>query len=263
MTSAGRLHGKVALVAGAGSQLSGIGTGQATAIVLAREGAHVLVVDRDLEAAGRTVERIRAEGWTAQAVAGDIVSRSECATIVAQATSEVGEIDILVNNVGVSVPGTVCEVDEVEWDRAFAVNIKGVVAMSRAVIPGMVRMGGGAIVNVSSISSIRPQGATPYSTTKGAVIALTQAMAVDHGGRGIRVNCIMPGPLFTPMAGAHQMSESARTQRRAASALGIEGTGWDVAFAALYLASDEARYVTGVVLPVDGGAVLRGPERAN
>ncbi len=137
----------------------------------------------------------------------------------------------------------------------------GVVTTSRAVVAVMAAGGGGAIVNLSSISATRPRGLTPYSTAKGAVLALTRAMAVDHAGQGIRVNAIAPGPIHTPMVAAEGMSEELRDRRRAASPLGIEGTGWDVGYAALFLVSDEARYITGRTLPVDGGVSIRSPER--
>jgi NAD(P)-dependent dehydrogenase (short-subunit alcohol dehydrogenase family) len=125
----------------------------------------------------------------------------------------------------------------------------------------MARGGGGAIVNISSISALRPRGLTPYSVSKGAVIALTRAMAIDHASEGIRVNCIAPGPVYTPMVYAGGMSEELRDRRRRASPLGIEGTGWDIGHAALFLVSDEARYITGVVLPVDGGVTLTSASR--
>ena len=141
------------------------------------------------------------------------------------------------------------------------VNVTSMMLSSKHAIPAIAAGGGGAIVNISSISALRPRGLTAYSTSKGAVIALTQAMAVDHAKEGIRVNCIAPGPVYTPMVYAGGMSDELRERRRLASPLGIEGTGWDVAYAALFLASDEARYVTGVVLPVDGGVTLVGPER--
>jgi NAD(P)-dependent dehydrogenase (short-subunit alcohol dehydrogenase family) len=142
-----------------------------------------------------------------------------------------------------------------------AVNVRTVVNASRAVIPVMADGGGGAIVNLSSISAIRPRGLTPYTTAKGAVLALTRAMAIDHAGQGIRVNAIAPGPLYTPMVAAAGMPAEVRERRRAASPLGVEGTGWDVGYAALYLVSDEARYITGCTLTVDGGVSIRSPDR--
>jgi NAD(P)-dependent dehydrogenase (short-subunit alcohol dehydrogenase family) len=128
-------------------------------------------------------------------------------------------------------------------------------------VPAMAKSGGGAIVNISSISALRPRGLTPYSVSKGAVIALTRAMAIDHAPQGIRVNCIAPGPVYTPMVYSAGMTDELRDRRRRASPLGVEGSGWDIGYAALYLVSDEARYVTGVVLPVDGGVTITSAGR--
>src|SRR5262249_30909604 len=144
----------------------------------------------------------------------------------------------------------------------MTVNVDTMFLAAKHAIPAMRRTGGGAIVNVSSISALRPRGLTAYSVSKGAVIALTKAMAVDHGPEGIRVNCVAPGPVYTPMVYQRRMSPAARDRRRRASALKIGGTGWDIAHAVRYLLSDSARYITGHVLVVDGGAPLSGPERA-
>ena len=142
------------------------------------------------------------------------------------------------------------------------VNVETMYLTSRFAIPAMLESGeGGAIVNVSSISALRPRGLTAYTTSKGAVIALTRAMAVDHGPQGIRVNCVAPGPVYTPMVYERGMSDAAREQRRKASLLGMEGTGWDVGMAIRFLMSSQARYVTGQTLVVDGGVTLKGPER--
>ena len=142
-------------------------------------------------------------------------------------------------------------------------NVESMFIASRHAIPAMKdTAGGGAIVNVSSISALRPRGLTPYSTSKGAVIALTRAMAVDHGPEGIRVNCVAPGPVYTPMVYSRQMTPAGREARRRASVLGIEGTGWDIGYAVRFLLSAEARYITGQTLVVDGGATLVGPARA-
>ena len=127
---------------------------------------------------------------------------------------------------------------------------------SKAAIPAMVANGGGAIVNISSIAAMRPRGLTPYATSKGAVIALTKGLAADHGRQNIRVNCIAPGPVYTPMVYAAGMTDEVRERRRKAAALPLEGSGWDVGYAALFLVSDEARYISGVVLPVDGGVLV-------
>lgn len=259
---AGRLAGKVAIVTGAGSQLDdGIGNGRATAIVFAREGARVLVVDRNLEAAEITCAMIRAEGGEAVPFEANVTNAFECEAMVAGAVDRWGRLDILDNNVGISGPGSVTTVDEELWDRVMRVNVKSMMLCSKYAIPAMAANGGGAIVNISSISAIRPRGLTPYTTSKGAVEALTKAMAVDHAREGIRVNAIEPGPVYTPMVYARGMSEELRERRRVSSLLQVEGTGWDIAKAALFLASDDARYITGVILPVDGGVTLQSPSR--
>ncbi|PRZ42325.1 NAD(P)-dependent dehydrogenase (short-subunit alcohol dehydrogenase family) [Antricoccus suffuscus] len=256
-----RLEGKVAVVTGGGSRGDGIGTGRAASIVFAREGARVAVVDRDRAAAQTTVDMIKAEGGVAAAVEADLSSYDACVAMADEASGLWGRIDILDNNVGREGRGTILEVDEAEWDAVLGVNVKSTVFVSKAIIPKIIASGGGAIVNISSISAWCARGLTPYTTAKGAVISLTRAMAVDHAAQGIRVNCIAPGPLYTPMVSSAGMDEELRERRKKASLLQIEGTAWDVGHAALYLVSDEARYVTGVLLPVDGGVSIRSPDR--
>jgi NAD(P)-dependent dehydrogenase (short-subunit alcohol dehydrogenase family) len=166
-----------------------------------------------------------------------------------------------VNNVGVLARGTVVTVTEDDWDRVMAVNLKSMVLTSKYAVPEMVKSGGGAIVNISSIEAVRA-GAVgpvlPYSVSKGGVVTLTVQMAAQHGRDNVRVNCIEPGFLYTPMVGPF-LTPEARELRRKAAPLGTEGTAWDVAYAALFLASDEARWVTGAVLPVDGGLLTVSP----
>ena len=256
-----RLEGKVAIVTGAGSRGEGIGNGRATAILFAREGAKVLLADTDDVAARATLAMIEQEGGDAVSFHADVTSAGDCRAMVEEAVSRWGRLDILDNNVGIGSRGTVVDVDEDEWDRVMVVNVKGMMLAGKAAIPAMANGGGGAIVNISSIAALRPRGLTAYGTSKGAVISLTYSMAVDHARDGIRVNCIAPGPVYTPMVYAAGMSEELRERRRNASLLKIEGTGWDIGNAALFLCSDEARYITGVVLPVDGGVTIRGPER--
>ncbi len=256
-----RLEGKVAIVTGAGSRAEGIGNGRAAAVLFAREGARVLLVDQQAEAAERTLAMIRAEGGEAAIFAADVTRTADCRAMVEEAVRRWGRLDVLDNNVGIGGRGTVVDVDEVEWERVMRVNVTGMMLASKHAIPAMAVGGGGAIVNISSISALRPRGLTPYSASKGAVIALTRAMAVDHAAQGIRVNCIAPGPVYTPMVYAGGMSDELRERRRRASPLGVEGSGWDVGYAALFLASDEARYITGVVLPVDGGVTLTSASR--
>jgi len=257
------LAGKVAIVTGGGAADDGIGNGRAAAVLLARAGAKVLVVDLDCERAARTVAMIEAEGGTAAPFVADVTDERQASAMVAEALARFGRLDCLDNNVGISGPGRVTEVAPEQWRRVMQVNVESMFIASRHAIPAMKETaGGGAIVNVSSISALRPRGLTPYSTSKGAVIALTRAMAVDHGQDGIRVNCVAPGPVYTPMVYSRQMTPAGREARRRASVLGIEGTGWDIGYAVRFLLSTEARYITGQTLVVDGGATLVGPARA-
>ncbi len=258
---AGRLDGKVAIVTGAGSRGAGVGNGKAAAILFAREGAKVCLVDNVLARAEETRAAIEAEGGDAFAMEANVANDADCKRIVDSTVMRYGKVDILHNNVGID-PGVVSVVDvtEATWDETMDVNVKSMMLMSKHAIPVMVQEGGGAIVNISSISALRPRGLTPYTVSKGAVIALTQAMAVDHAPQGVRVNCIAPGPVFTPMV-ADGMTEERRERRAKASPLGTEGTAWDIGYAALFLASPEARWITGQVLSVDGGTTLVGPSR--
>jgi NAD(P)-dependent dehydrogenase (short-subunit alcohol dehydrogenase family) len=256
-----RLAGKVAIVTGAGSRAEGIGNGRAAAVLFAREGARVLLVDLHKEAAEATHALIAAEGGESAVLAADVTRGDDCRGMVEEAVHRWGRLDILDNNVGIGSRGTVVDETEAHWERVMDVNVKSMMLTGKHAIPVMARGGGGAIVNISSISALRPRGLTAYSASKGAVIALTRAMAIDHAAQGIRVNCIAPGPVYTPMVYAGGMPDEVRERRRQASPLGIEGTAWDIAYAALYLVSDEARYVTGVVLPVDGGVTIASPGR--
>ena len=255
------LTGKVAVVTGGGAAGDGIGNGRAAAILLARAGARVVVVDRDKALAQRTVAMIEEGGGTGVAVEADVTQAAGCAAVVQTALDGFGRLDLLDNNVGIGSRGTVVDETEEGWRRVMQVNVDSMFLMSKHAIPAMRRVGGGAIVNVSSISALRPRGLTVYSVSKGAVIALTRAMAVDHGREGIRVNCVAPGPVYTPMVYGRGMSATARDRRRQASALGIEGTGWDIGHAVRFLLSGHARYITGHTLVVDGGTTLSAPER--
>ena len=257
------LAGKVAIVTGAGAQGDGIGNGRAAAILLARAGTRVLVVDRRLDLAERTVAMIAAEGGTAIAHAADVTDEGECGAMVAAALRQFGRLDFLDNNVGIGGRGSVVEMAPAAWQNVMRVNVDSMFLAAKHAIPAMIETAaGGAIVNIASISALRPRGLTAYSASKGAVIALTRAMAVDHGPDNIRVNCVAPGPVYTPMVYAGGMSVPAREQRRRASVLGREGTGWDVGHAVRFLLSDHARYITGQTLVVDGGATLVGPARS-
>jgi NAD(P)-dependent dehydrogenase (short-subunit alcohol dehydrogenase family) len=257
-----RLEGKVAIVTGAGSQLDeGIGNGRAAAVLMAREGARVLLVDRKASAAAATLAMIRDEGGEAAAFEADVTNPADCEALVADVIRRWGRLDILDNNVGIGGAGSVVTAEPEMWDRVMAVNVKSMMLASKYAVPAMIASGGGSIINIASIAAMRPSRLTPYATSKGAVISLTQAMAVDHGRDGIRVNCIAPGPVYTPMVYAAGMSEEMRERRRESSLLKVEGTGWDIGHAVVFLASDEAKYITGVVLPVDGGVLLSSPNR--
>ena len=253
-----RLAGKVAIVTGAGSSGKVIGNGKATAILFAREGAKVLCADAVEDRAGETVEAIVKEGGTASSIRADVTKSDDCAAMVQAAVERYGRLDILDNNVGISVRADVLEVTEEQWDRVMAVNVKSIMLTSKYAIPQMIRGSGGSIINISSIAGLRANQSTPYSTSKAAVIGITRSMAGDHGRQGIRVNCIVPGLVYGPMV-APRMDEALRARRRDASLLGTEGTGWDVAWAAVFLASDESRWITGVALPVDAGLLVTSP----
>lgn len=256
------LAGRVAIVTGGGAAGDGIGNGRAASILLARSGVKVLVVDREPDLARRTAEMITAEGGGAAGCGADVTDEAQCGAMVREVLSRFGRLDFLVNNVGIGSRGSVLAEEPAAWRRVMQVNVESVFLASRAAIPEMMRTaGGGSIVNISSISALRPRGLTTYSASKGAVIALTRAMAVDHGPDRIRVNCVAPGPVYTPMVYARGMTPEARDQRRRASVLGIEGTGWDIGQAVRFLLSDRARFITGQTLVVDGGATLVGPAR--
>jgi NAD(P)-dependent dehydrogenase (short-subunit alcohol dehydrogenase family) len=256
------LAGKVAIVAGGGAAGDGIGNGRAAAILLARAGTRVLVVDRDIALAERTVAMIAAEGGTAAAHQADLTDNAQARSMVAAALDRFGRLDFLDNNVGIGSRGSVVEEDPETWRRVMQVNVEPMFLAAKHAIPAMIKTAKrGAIVNISSISALRPRGLTAYTASKGAVIALTRAMAVDHAKDGIRVNCVAPGPVYTPMVYARGMSAAARDTRRKASALGIEGTGWDIGQAVRFLLSDHARYITGQTLVVDGGVTLQSPNR--
>jgi NAD(P)-dependent dehydrogenase (short-subunit alcohol dehydrogenase family) len=266
MTRPGRLEGKAAVVVGAG-QTPGetIGNGRATAILFAREGARVFLVDRDVVSAEETRAMIEAEGGQALVHRADITVEEECAALAAAATSALGHIDILHNNVGIGAgdAGATTLSEEV-WQRIIDTNLKGMWLTCKHVIPVMRPRQSGAIVNISSIAAIvGVPNLVAYKLSKAGVNALTQSLALANARYGVRVNAIMPGLMDTPMAVDAVALARGRSRAELAAARDAQvplqrhmGTGWDVAYAALFLASDEARFITGALLPVDGGQAV-------
>jgi NAD(P)-dependent dehydrogenase (short-subunit alcohol dehydrogenase family) len=255
-----RLAGKVAIVTGAGMRGEIAGTGQAISTLFAREGARVLLVDMDIHNAEKTLGAIQAEGGEAAVFQADVSKNADCRALVEAAITHYGALHILVNNVGITGAGSVVTVEEEVWDRTFEVNLKSMMLTSKYAIPKMIEAGGGSIINLSSVDGIRA-GVwfnIPYAASKGGVITLTTHMAVQHSRDNIRVNCIAPGMIYSAMV-QDRMTPELREQRRQAAPLGVEGTAWDIAWAALFLASDEARWITGVTLPVDGGLLAATP----
>ena len=249
-----RLRSKVAIVTGAGSRGPGLGNGKATAILFAREGARVLCVDQALERAEETVGLIRAEGGEAAAHAADVTRADDCRAMVEAAVARWGGLDVLHNNVGIESRKELLETTEAEWDRVMAVDLKTVFLATQAAVPAFLARGGGSVICVSSIAGHRGHGRTAYAAAKAGIEGLVRSIAVQLGPQGVRINAIAPGMVWTPMVAA--MGEEARERRRKASPLGTEGTGWDVGWGAVYLASDESRWVTGQVLVIDAGLTV-------
>ncbi|MEM7343098.1 MAG: SDR family oxidoreductase [Chloroflexota bacterium] len=254
-----RLQDKVAIVTGAGTRGPMPGTGQATAILFARQGAKVLLVDLEIERAQETQATIEAEGGQASVFQADVTEEEKCRAMVNTCLERYGGLHILFNNVGTVSRGKVTEVEELAWNRALDVNLKSAVLASKYAVPAIADSGSGSIINVSSIDGLRAGNThnIPYAVAKGGLVTLTRAMAVHHGREGIRVNCIAPGHLHASFVA--QISEEKRELRRKAGPLGTEGDAWDVAWAAVFLASDEARWISGVVLPVDAGLLAATP----
>jgi NAD(P)-dependent dehydrogenase (short-subunit alcohol dehydrogenase family) len=263
-----RLKGKIAVVVGAGSIGAGWGNGKATAVMFAREGAEVFCVDRNTAAVDETVKIIASEGGKATAFTADVSRAIEVEAMVEACLRVCGRIDVLDNNVGIAEMGSVVDVSEAEWDRVFAVNLKSSFLAMKHVIPVMRRQGGGSIINISSIASIRHLGISyvTYATSKAAMNQMTRTTAVEFAADHIRVNAILPGLMKTPMvehsAGlaasyAKGDIEAMWRARDAQVPMGHMGEAWDVANAALFLASDESRYITGIELVVDGGVTLK------
>ncbi len=256
-----RLEGKVAVITGAGSSGPGLGTGKAASILFAREGAKVLLVDRNPQAAEETLATIREEGGEASIIGADVTLAVDCQAIADAAVERYGALHILFNNVGITGPGSPTDVEESVWDNVLDVNLKSMMLTTKYAVPKMMDAGGGSIINMSSIAGVRAgsgAASVPYSASKAGVIGMSETMAVHLGRDNVRVNVIAPGHIYTPMVGG-TMEPVTRERRRKAGPLGVEGNAWDIAYAALFLASDESRWVSGVVLPVDAGLLAATP----
>jgi len=245
-----RLAGKMAIVTGGGS-----GIGRAIAVAFAREGANVVICGRD----NRKLDAAASEmGPRCLAIPADISESASVEQLVNAVCGRFQRIDILVNNAGVLLAGTAESVSEEQWNQTFSINVRGMWLMARSVLPHMRAAGGGSIINMGSVlSMLGAPNRVAYSASKGAVLAMTRAMALDHAAEKIRVNCICPGIVETEMVAAFAMDENARRQRLALHPAGRFGQPEDVAGLAVYLASDESSWVTGAVFPVDGGLTAR------
>ena len=263
-----RLKEKTAIVVGAG-QTAGetLGNGRATALLFAREGARVLAVDRDLSSAQETVAMIAQEGAEAFAWKADVIREEELAQAIQACDERWGRIDVLHNNVGISLAGGDAPVPEITveaFDRLVAVNLRGMVLACKHALPIMRRQRSGSIINISSVAAWAAYPLVGYKTTKAAVIALTEQLAISNARYGIRANVILPGLMDTPMAiearvrATGKSRDEVRAERnKRVPLLGKMGSAWDVAYAALFLASDEASFITGAALPVDGGTSVK------
>jgi len=260
-----RMAGKVVIVTGAGSVGPGIGNGRAAAIVYAREGGRVMLVDLDVNAAEVTRGMVTAEGGESFTFRADVSDARDCRRVVDACIERWGRVDVLHNNVGIELPGGLATTTEEMWDRTLAVNLKSVFLLCKEVVPHMERQGGGAIVNISSINAIRtlPALSLPYAVSKAGMNAFTRDVAVEYAAKGIRVNAVLPGMMATPfVVGALTEAyggdiEAMMRKRDAFCPTGKQGEGWDVAHLSLFLASDEAKYVTGALVIVDGAQTCR------
>jgi len=255
-----RLEGKAAIVTGAGSRgRAALGIGYATAVLFARQGARVVVADLDEDRAKATIKFIKEHGGEAFFISADITREEDCRELAEACVGRYGSLDILVNNAGGVGGGKVTDYEEALWNVALDVNLKGPVMACKYAVPHMAAGGGGSIIHISSIDGLLA-GAyinVPYSVAKGGLATLTRLMAVHHGREGIRVNCLAPGHVHASFTAEFSIDE--RERRRKIGPLGTEGTAWDVAYAALYFASEEARCGSGIVMPDDGGLLEATP----
>jgi NAD(P)-dependent dehydrogenase (short-subunit alcohol dehydrogenase family) len=260
---AGKVDGKVAIVTGAGSSGPGLGTGKATSVLLAREGAKVILVDKFEDRARETLEMIEADGGEATIVVGDLAEVPTTTRVVEEAVATYGGVHILVNNAAIPASVALLDTTDEDWQRFLAINLTAPFMLCRAAIPVMIEGGGGSIVNISSVAALRGNGGTgcsAYAATKAGLEGLMIDVADAYGTKGIRINCVAPGLIATPMrdeAVRSKGGDPSKLDLTFKTSLGIEGDGWDIARAVLFLAGPDGRYITGVMLPVDGGAVAR------
>ena len=252
-----RLKGKVAVVTGAAPRGEGVGNGMATAILFAREGAKGVLVNRSAERAEKLAQQIKQDGGEASVFAGDVGKADVCEAMADHAMKTWGRLDILHNNVGIGAPGTPETVTLEDWHKVIEANLTTTMLCTKACLPRMKAGGGGSVIMVSSIAGalglMGSAGAVAYSTAKAGLHGFTMSVAADYATQNIRANCIVVGSVHTPMV-AHLGAE-ARERRRQMVPMQTEGTAWDIAHGAVYLASDESRWVTGITLPIDGGLV--------
>ena len=260
-----RLKGKIAIVTGGGSIGPGIGNGKAAAILYAKEGASVMVVDSNLQAAEETKNIIIEDNRICTTFRADVSQSIDCKNMIEKCIKYFGRIDILHNNVGIEIPGGIDQASEHDWNKTIDVNLKSMFLTCKYTLPYMEKQASGSIVNISSINAIRtlPALSVAYSSSKAGIIALTREIALQYAGKGIRANAILPGLINTPFVIAsltdayggkvHKMIR----KRDAMCPMGKQGEPWDIAYASLFLASDEAKYITGITLVVDGGLTLK------
>jgi len=259
MSGSMRLDGKVAIVTGAGPRNHRhVGIGQAISVLLAREGAKVVLVNRNAETAQIVYDQIVQEGGQAVVCAADVTRPEDAARIVDTAAAEFGDVHVLVNNAAAIGTGSVLDTDLDDWQNVIDVNLTGAMLMSRFAIPRMIDSGSGSIINITSTASLRGYlSSAAYHASKAGLYGLTAAMAVQHGKQNIRVNCVAPGHALTAMSG--DPTDADRKVRNDANPLGTEGSAWDIAWAVVYFASDESKWVTGVTIPVEGGLLVPLP----
>jgi NAD(P)-dependent dehydrogenase (short-subunit alcohol dehydrogenase family) len=261
----GKLDGKVAIVTGAGSSGPGLGTGKATSILFAREGASVVLVDKFEDRAADTLRQIEGEGGTAHVVIADLARPAECQRAVDEGIARFGGVDILVNNAAIPLSKGILDTTPEVYEQVVAINLTAPFMLCRAAIPSMIARGGGAIVFISSIAAIRGQGGqgqTAYAASKAGLYGLTIDLADSFGRQGIRVNTVAPGIIDTPMRNTAIIQSGGDPKKMnlgATTSLGVDGDAWDIAGAVLFLAGPDGDYITGVTLPVDGGKCSASP----